>query len=287
MTFYDLNVQWAPNALPEMARTLYFLAELGYTVVALNHTVTGKLPAELTCAIPNPLPFTTPPSLTVLRRLTLVLTEAHSNARLACLSQRYDLVALRPLDERTLQNCASNLDSDLISLDLSVRQPYHFKFKTLSEAIKRGIRFEICYAPGVADKNARQQSISNATQLIRASRGPWDVVNLATIWGLSQERGYEAISKECRSVVVSARLKRTGYRGVVDIVDAGEDAPTTQQKPNEGQHAHTTGKKRKAEVIASPAGEDKPVSKREQKRRAKAARLAGSGESTPLTSSGA
>lgn len=240
----------------------------------------------------------------MLRRLTLVLTEAHSNARLACLSQRYDLVALRPLDERTLQNCASNLDSDLISLDLSVRQPYHFKFKTLSEAIKRGIRFEICYAPGVADKNARQQSISNATQLIRASRGrgvvvssnaaravacrgPWDVVNLATIWGLSQERGYEAISKECRSVVVSARLKRTGYRGVVDIVDAGEDAPTTQQKPNEGQHAHTTGKKRKAEVIASPAGEDKPVSKREQKRRAKAARLAGSGESTPLTSSGA
>lgn len=49
--FYDLNVPWTANdtGLP---RTLNFLHELGYSVVALNYILTGKLPNELVC---NPL----------------------------------------------------------------------------------------------------------------------------------------------------------------------------------------------------------------------------------------
>lgn len=44
--FYDLNVPWTANdtGLP---RTLNFLHELGYSVVALNYILTGKLPNEL------------------------------------------------------------------------------------------------------------------------------------------------------------------------------------------------------------------------------------------------
>jgi len=44
--FYDLNVPWTATdaGLP---RTLNFLHELGYNVVALNHSMTGKLPNEL------------------------------------------------------------------------------------------------------------------------------------------------------------------------------------------------------------------------------------------------
>jgi ribonuclease P/MRP protein subunit RPP1 len=317
--FYDLNVLWSAND-KQLPRTLAFLQELGYNVVALNHIISGKLPADLvrthhntdptcseannpkTCPIPSPLPpKDAPKDLTILRRCTLVLTESYQNARLADLSRNYDLLALRPVDERTLSLACSSLDCDIISLDLTVRLPFHFKYKQLSEAIRAGKRFEISYAQGVlGDSGQRRNLISNATQLIRASRGrgliisseaqaavacrgPWDAVNLAAVWGLGQERGYEAVSKECRSVVVGARLKRTSYRGVVDIVYGGEKpAPPKKDDVAEGKAKQAEkGQKRKAEVMeesgsSTPAnGEsgERPLSKRQMRRQAHQARL--------------
>lgn len=302
--FYDLNIPWSSNQQSTLPRSLAFLHELGYSVVALNHTITGKLPADLKSPIPDPLPFKDgdiPSQLRILRRCTLVLTDSHSNARIAELSRNYDILAVRPLDERTLQLACSSLDCDIISLDLTQRLPYWFKFKMLKEAVKSGKRFEICYAQGVmGDANARRNLISNATQLIRASRGrgvifsseartavacraPWDVVNLAALWGLSQERGHEAVSRECRGVVVSAALKRTSYRGVVDVVYGGEKPVVLQEskKGEEGLKAKgkdgSNAQKRKADVIESATGSaEKPPSKRQMKRDQKAMRQMGS-----------
>jgi len=291
--FYDLNVLWNPASTQEIARTLAFLAELGYNVVALNHVISGKFPTDLACQIPDPLPFAIPSNLTVLRRCTLQLSEPVANARLTALGANYDILALRPIDEKTLQNACSNLDSDLISLDLSQRLSYFFKFKMVAECVKRGIRFEICYSQGLlGDANARRNLISNATQLIRATRGgrgiiisseakravgcrgPWDAINLSAIWGLAQDRGYEAVSKQSRSVVVSAKLKRTGYRGIVDVVYGGEK-PEPAEKQTKGTVVEKAqpNRKRKSEDTALGTGtDDTQISKREKKRRAKLAR---------------
>jgi ribonuclease P/MRP protein subunit RPP1 len=312
--FYDLNIPWNPTSQPHtVARTLHFAAELGYNVVALNHTISGKLPAQITCAIPTPItPASSseilPPKLEVKRRVTLVLTDSHQNVRLADLAKAYDLLAVRPVDEKSLQQACSSLDCDIISLDLTQRFSFYFKHKMLSEAIKSGKRIELCYSQGLlGDSAARRNLIANATQLIRATRGrgliissesksgaigcrgPWDAINLATIWGLPQERGFEAMSKEAKNVVVTALLKRTSYRGVVDVVYGGEkpaELPKVEkakeqqiakgkQKPKENkQPAPVNGQKRKAEEIAKDAEDgEKPISKREAKRRAKAARL--------------
>ena len=229
-----------------------------------------------------------PSKLTILRRCTLVLGEPVANSRLNALAANYDIFAIRANDEKTLQNACNNLDSDLISLDLSQRFPFHFKFPMFSEAVKRGIRLEICYAQGIlGDSNARRNVISNATAMIRASRGrgivigsearkavacrgPWDVINLAAIWGLAQDKGYEAVSKSARSVVVSAKLKRTGYRGVVDIVHGGEK-PDEQAGKTEAGVDDEKSKKRKADELDG----EKSLSKREKKRRAKVAREQG------------
>ena len=43
--FYDLNVPWTSNT-SNLPKTLAFLHEVGYNVVALNHTITGKLPVD-------------------------------------------------------------------------------------------------------------------------------------------------------------------------------------------------------------------------------------------------
>ena len=299
--FYDLNVPWPSTTTtqpdPHLPRTLAFLHELGYTVLALNHTITGKLPATLTNAIPTPLPphltTTLPPRLQLLRRVTLILTETHQNARLAALASHYDLLAVRPVDERSLQLACASLDCAIISLDLTQRLGFFFKHKMLMEAIRAGKKFEICYAAALAPSSAssgdaRRNLISNATQLIRATRGrgiiissearravacrgPWDVINLAAVWGLGTERGAEALGKEARGCVVQAGMKRSGYRGVVDVVfggekgDGGEEVGKANGKVKGDDNAN--GQKRKADAVEG--AEKEVLSKTQMKKRAK------------------
>ena len=189
---------------------------------------------------------------------------------------------MRPTTEKALLQACTTLDIDIISLDLSVRHPYHFKFKTLATAIARGVRFEICYAPSVvhSDAVARRNLISNATQLIRATRGrgiivsseaknalglraPFDVINLVTVWGLPQDKGREAVDREARAVAVTAEMKRTSFRGVIAVIDGGE---ARAKKPDEVKPPQ----KRKATAISTdPTGgtiETPSLSKRQQKK---------------------
>lgn len=171
--------------------------------------------------------------------------------------------------------------------------------KTLSLALQRGIKFEICYAAGVLGADgglSRRNLISNATQLIRATRGrgiiisseakralacrgPWDVVNLAAVWGLGQEKGIEAVGREARRVVVQAEMRRTSYKGVIKVVYGGEKS----EKPNQGSETRGKDKsssqnKRKADAMDDGGAVDddqiKPLSKRQQKRQAKQAKQA-------------
>ncbi|KAJ5637230.1 hypothetical protein N7490_007109 [Penicillium lividum] len=292
--FYDLNVPYSPDD-PEVPHTLNFLAELGYTTIALSQTITGKLPASLT---PPPLPPNPPKTLQLLTRLNLTLSDPAQNQRLNNLTQAYDLVALRPTNEKALLNACTNLECDVISLDLSVRLPYHFKFKMLSAAVSRGVRLEICYGPGVTGSgvDARRNLIGNAMALLRATRGrgiivsseamralnlraPWDVINLTCVWGLSQERGKEAICEEARKVTALARLKRNSWRGIVDIVHGGEKANPEdnayKQKGAEKSDKGADNLKRKASIGSEAVAEEaeKQLSKREMKRRAKKVRL--------------
>ena len=242
-----------------------------------------------------------------------MLTESYQNARLAELSRNYDILALRPVDERTLSLACSSLDCEIISLDLTQRLPFWFKYKMLSEAIKSGKRLELSYAQGVmGDSGMRRNLISNATQLIRASRGrgliisseakaavacrgPWDAINLAAVWGLGQERGYEAMSKECRTIVVTAKLKRTSYRGVIDVVYGGEKPPAPAPAPEKQADGKAkqpaNGQKRKAEAMETSGSstpvngesEGKPVSKRQMRRQAHQAKLRSEAEQKEST----
>jgi ribonuclease P/MRP protein subunit RPP1 len=234
-----------------------------------------------TSPIPDPLPFATPPHLRILRRCNIFLTDSASNFRIPQLQQQYDLVAVRPTDERTLQQACQSLDVDIISLDLTLRFEKHFKFPMLGTAIARGIKIELCYSQGIlsSDPMAKRNLISNATQLIRVTRGrglmfsseaksvlgiraPSDIINLASVWGLGTEKGKDGITKEPRSVVEYARLKRQSYKGVVDVVYGGEK-PVVEAKDKQSQKGkvNTNQNGKRPEPV-----DDKSVSKREQKR---------------------
>ena len=210
---------------------------MGYETVALDHTITGKVPAEIVNAIPDPSQILRAPQLKILRRCTLHLSDPGQNYRLSQLTPAYDIFALRPTTEKALQQACNSLECDIISLDLSIRHPFFFQIKTLKSALERGIKLEICYGPGISNVDnglSRRNLISNATQLLRATRGkgiiisseakraitcrsPADVVNLAVLWGFNQDVATEGVGREARSVVVQAEMKRRSFRGVIDV----------------------------------------------------------------------
>ena len=308
MPYHDLNFPYSSQTPASvLAHDLSFASDLGYSVIALSVSINGKIPAVLPT-----VPVSTisrPPNVDLLSRLTLTIGDTSQNHRLALLSSSFSLVALRPTNEKSFQLCCGSLDCDIISLDFSQRLPFILKFKTVSSALQRGIRFEICYSSGLlGGTDARRNVISGATSLIRATRGrgiilsseaktalglraPQDVMNLVQVWGLGQERGKEAVCEEADRVVRLARLRRETYRGVIRIVENGgpsepqkqsskaADSDTSEALDNPAQSSDPNGVKRKASTTSLDAGnnatatDNQPVSKREQKRRAKKARL--------------
>jgi len=285
MPFYDLNVPHDSDAR-NLSRTIAFHAELGFTQIAIALSITGKIPTT-----PPPVPLesiTVPKSVSLLTRLTLHIHDPSQNHRLAQLQSAYNLIALRPTTEKALGLCCNSLECDLISLDFSVRLGYPLRFKTVASALQRGIRFEICYSPGITGgSDARRNLIGGTAALIRATRGrgiiissearsalglrgPWDVINLAVVWGINQERGKEAICEEARKVLQLARLKRESYRGVVDIVFGGEKVEDVAKNKDETRLMN--GTKRKAIDISGgvsqteEAGNERTLSKGQMKR---------------------
>jgi ribonuclease P/MRP protein subunit RPP1 len=278
---------------------------VGYNVLALTHTEipdskTGKHSIDLACPIPSTLPFALPPKVQILRRLNLVLNDHTQNHRLKDLaspSSGYDLIAIRPVDDKTLSAACLSLDCDILSLDLSQRYHFHFQFKMFSAAVARGVAIELCYGPGVlGTPDQRRNLIQNVGNLIRvtrgrglvvssecrdvlACRGPADVVNLGVVWGLGQERGVEAITTAARKAVVNAGFKRSSYRGVVDVIYGGEKpAPKPVEEKAKGQakngKAGGSGenKRKFAEMNVSTDTGEKPLSNRQKKKLAKEAR---------------
>ncbi|KAI1491763.1 RNase P subunit p30-domain-containing protein [Biscogniauxia mediterranea] len=217
---------------------------------------------------------TSPPLPTVLRRATLLFSDPSQQHRIPQLASTYDILALRPQTEKAFQAaCLNVLEASLISLDLSSRLPFYFRPKPCMAAINRGVRFEVCYSQVLAspaapppDARARATFIGNVTQLVRATRGrgivlsseargvlglraPADVVNLLHVWGLPRERAAEALGPAPRGVVVNEGIKRTGFRGVVDVVGVaareGQQPPPPKRGDTGASLAATGGKKRK------------------------------------------
>jgi ribonuclease P/MRP protein subunit RPP1 len=242
---YDLNVPWTSTSSPlQQQRTIFFLSELGYNALALNYTITGSLPAAITNPIPAVPSFEVPKKTVLLRRCTLCIADPSQNYRLPALAAVYDILALRPTTEKAFLAACLSLDShSIISLDLTQRFSFHFKPKPLMTAINRGIMIEICYSQsmdtGGDGSSARRNFIGNVVAIVRATRGrglvvssgaqsvlgvrgPADVLNLLDIWGLKKERGLESLGVNPRSVVVNEGLRRTSFRGVVDVIEGGE-----------------------------------------------------------------
>ncbi|KAI1334307.1 RNase P subunit p30-domain-containing protein [Xylariaceae sp. FL0016] len=329
---YDLNIAWSPStSASDLERTLKFSLSLGYNVVALNHFVHFPLPTQITNPLPRyPQSASSPskanysvqqpaqnvtsnsdPALpTVLHRATIVMADPAAQHRLPQLASSYDILAIRPANEKAWQAaCLNASEASIISLDMTQQFHFHFRPKPCMAAVNRGVRFEVCYGQvlsgggtvGGADARARAAFIGNVTELIRATRGrgivissearnvlalraPADVVNLLYVWGLSGDRAKAGLGVLPRGVVVNEGIKRSGFRGVIDILHPAErglkpqDTEMKDAQPQaenlKGRPTDKDGRKRKngegvdthATAAGSGAQDEAPISKRQAKK---------------------
>lgn len=157
---------------------------MGYTVVALNYTVAGKI--DPVTHINPLLAVPTRKDLLILRRLTIVLDESSEkgfglSTQHANQLASYDIIALQPTTANTFSLAClthtqpSPTTAHIISIDAasaSPQLPFRMKHTMVRTAIRNGGVFEISYAGALAsDESARRNWWSGAREIVRATKG--------------------------------------------------------------------------------------------------------------------
>ncbi|KAJ1305450.1 hypothetical protein OPQ81_000460 [Rhizoctonia solani] len=240
---------------------LDIIAHLGYSIVALNYTVHGKIDP-----VTHVNPLLAVPArkdLLVLRRLTIVLDESSEkgfglSTQHAPHLASYDIIALQPTTPNTFSlACLSHTQpspttAHIISIDAASatpQLPFRMKPSMVRTAIRNGGVFEISYAGALAsDESARRNWWSGAREIARATKGkglllsggaqvtsdlraPMDAINLASVLGLDQNTARNAMSTDAKSLITRASTRQT-YRAVLSApVLINPSAPATTATP--------------------------------------------------------
>ncbi|XP_077359064.1 ribonuclease P protein subunit p30 isoform X3 [Festucalex cinctus] len=230
--FMDLNLTFSADK-SNMQQLIDMAAHLGFSTVAVNYTFepTGKKKQAI--PLPKPidelidqLPIVQGRSrpIRVLNRLTLVMSDLNHYA--AC----------------------TQLDVDVISVPMTEKLAFFFKKAPVNMAAERGVAFEVSYAPAIRDATMRRYTIANAISLAQACkgknvlvssaaakplelRGPYDIINLCSLIGLSDEAAKRSVSCLCRSLLLHAET-RTTASGVISTKKCCDSSPSQQEAPS-------------------------------------------------------
>uniref|UniRef100_A0A8C8SD33 Ribonuclease P protein subunit p30 n=1 Tax=Pelusios castaneus TaxID=367368 RepID=A0A8C8SD33_9SAUR len=239
--FADLNVPASPDR-KSLQKLLEAAAHLGYSTVAINHVIDFKekkqeivkpvSPSELFPSLPIVQGKSKP--IKIVTRLTLVVSDpSHCNVLRSTSTniRLYDIIAVFPKTEKLFHVACTNLDVDVICINVTEKLPFYFRRPPVNMAIDRGIYFEVLYTPAIRDSTMRRYTISNALSLMQICkgkniilssaaerplelRGPYDVTNLGLLFGLSESDAKAAVSTNCRAVLLHGETRRTAF-GVV------------------------------------------------------------------------
>ncbi|XP_033119498.1 ribonuclease P protein subunit p30-like isoform X1 [Anneissia japonica] len=231
--FHDFNISFTKDK-KQLQKLIANAANAGYEIVAVNHVVADKrslqnapAPVELEDADIANLKAQGK-RLQQLSRITLVLKDINTFPRMSnnTMIQSYDLLAVQPTTEKLFLLACTQLEVDIISIDFSQRLTFFMKYHPVRAALDRGIHFEINYAPAIRDTYTRRNIISNAHALATVSKGkniiissqadrimelrsPYDVANLGLLFGLSENQSKDAVSRNCRALIMHSVSRRS------------------------------------------------------------------------------
>lgn len=183
-------------------------------------------------------------------RLTLVLADPQQNYGINSgneVVRSYDILAVQPETEKMFISACTNLDIDVISLDLSVRLPFAIRAGYLRAALARGVSFEIAYGPLVADATARRNAIGNARMLLRlalgkrglivsgAAEAPWqlraptDVMNLGALLGMPAHMRKHCLTSIPEATFMHAASRKHTFRSAVLVEPSGQGGTVAER----------------------------------------------------------
>ncbi|XP_069674523.1 ribonuclease P protein subunit p30 [Periplaneta americana] len=247
--FCDLNVCIDGENKKSLRNTCQTLLDLGYRVIALNHVFDASVleqkkkkkkgeVQEKSDPIPAPsnedIVQHFKGKLDINQRLTVVISshmEAHKLSQSAN-AKLYNILAVIPNSQAAFQHACSTMEVDLITFDPNNIGVVKYNRKMYNMAVGRGISFELMYAPAIRDSTARKNIIQLAhsyhaygksKQIVVSSgasnpfhiRGPYDIVNLGLLFGLSEEQSKAALTSACRFLLIRAAGRRLGKTVVI------------------------------------------------------------------------
>ncbi|XP_054877171.1 ribonuclease P protein subunit p30 isoform X2 [Poeciliopsis prolifica] len=232
-----------------LQRLVETAAHLGFSTVAINYVFepTTKEKQEVPSPVPiseliGQLPVVQGRShpIKVLNRLTMVMSEASPFRSYATEFRAFDLLAIQPTTEKLFHTICMEWDVDIICISMTEKLPFFFKRAPINGAIDRGVVFEVSYASALRDSTMRRYTIANAVCLMESCkgknvivssaaekalelRGPYDIINLGTLFGLSDADSKEAVSSTCRAVLLHAETRKTAS-GIVYTRNSQQEA---------------------------------------------------------------
>lgn len=156
------------------------------------------------------------------------------------ITQSYDLIAIQPETEKMFQVACTNLEIDIISLDMTAKLAFPLRHGYVKVAMQRGVVFELLYGPMIRDPGMRRHTIGNALGLLRTNKGrstivssgamaPWqirapaDVMNLTSLFGVQAHRRKETLTVNPNAAFMNGATRKHTYRGAAYVVPTDQE----------------------------------------------------------------
>jgi len=216
----------------------------GYTCLALNTTIDGSVlgigssnkrkrkkgnpnlsQEDLDWVPAPPLKEHNEDKITILTRLTIKISSIGQLHR-AMNSPNYnlyDIHAVEPLDNHTMQEAVCVANIDIITCNTTA----NITAKDYKNAVDKVIQFELVYAPMLSDSVARHEGltighllhikgksknmiVSSGAVSLSQMRNVHDVMNICVLLGLSKEQLRYAVAYGCQAVILKTIGRRKG-----------------------------------------------------------------------------
>ncbi|GLH15914.1 Ribonuclease P protein subunit p30 [Gryllus bimaculatus] len=215
---------------------------MGYQTVAINQSMKElvisskkkKKGVEHSNIVPEPVHLEDlqkmfEGKLTIVNRLTFEFSDqlqAHQIIQNP-VTKKYHLLAAIPKTQAAYNFTCSHLNVDIVTFDPGNKYPIKHQRKMYNFAARRGLYFELLYSPAASDGATRQHVItrghmyyyfgksknvlisSNASVPLQL-KGPYDVINIGLLFGLSEEQSKFSISEAGRKVLQHGACRRLG-----------------------------------------------------------------------------
>lgn len=263
--FCDLNITYLPDD-----KLIDRIVEFNYRTIALNYTLDVRnissksavkkkkgestdpsnliiFPTELARSF-NKLISKSFSKLRIFLRITIIFG-APEQLKLVLSSpniKKYDLIAVLPTTPLAYQHACCNHSIDLITFQIGVSD-FKPNGKMHKQLVNRSGYFEISYSQALKSTLKRQETFTMAqyfyiygkskNAIISSGavnyldvRNPFDVANLGTLFGLSDEKAKCAVSRNCRLLLLASAGRKYGKTAItVELITEEGEQPNRKR----------------------------------------------------------